>query len=570
MSDIVPVGRTERPSSHPIVRGATLIKDMARLQQIASVAVKHGLGEVLERMNLQDSAIVAILQRGKGKDRPTTTMPERVRLFLEELGPTFVKLGQVLSTRPDLVPKEYVDQLRLLQSDVPAAPFAEVRPDIEAAIGRPFDEVFQSFDEEPVAAASVAQVYRAELVTGEVVAVKALRPGVRRVVEADVGVMELLAGRLESAFAEARALNLSGMVREFERALRRELDLRNEARNLDAFRAMFEGRADIHIPAAHPELTDENVLIMEFIRGQKITEAAKSLPEERRNELVASCFDILFTMVLVERLFHGDLHPGNVMLTDDGAVALLDVGLVGRLSPTMRDQVVDLLLALTQRDWQSVADSFYEMAVRTRPVNLREFAAEVADVLDSTIAGRTVDQLELGSVLAHIGTIGVRFGMRVPSEYAMMIKAVLTVEGLGRDLATGVDPVEAARPYVTAAIKERYGPERLGTEGVRTLLSLSRLAREMPPTLREMVASIEGGRVRLGVDLSSSRDLAPTLTTALAPVTDAVLTTGLLVAGALALSHGEALILGIPAVSLALFTFAGGAAVRLALRLRRK
>jgi ubiquinone biosynthesis protein len=359
------------------------------------------------------------------------------------------------------------------------------------------------------------------------------------------------------------------MVREFERAVRRELDLRNEARSLVRFREMFAGRTDTYIPSVYEELSSADVLVMEFIRGKKITDAARYLPEEQREALVRTCFDILFTMVLRERFFHGDLHPGNVFLTDEGAIALLDLGLVGRLTPTMRDQVVDLLLALTQRDWQAVSEAFFDMAVRTRQVSMREFASEVADVMDASIDGRTLSELEIGAVLGRIGDIGVRFGMRVPSEYAMMIKAILTVEGVGKALAPGVDPVEVARPYVSTAIRERYGPERLTGEGVRALLALSRLARELPPTLREMVSSVEAGRVRLGVDLTTTRELAPILKTALAPVTDAVLVGGLVVAGALSLRFGEAAVAGLPLVSLVLFTLAGLAAIRLALRNRR-
>jgi ubiquinone biosynthesis protein len=392
---------------------------------------------------------------------------------------------------------------------------------------------------------------------------------VRQVVDADIAIMDLLAHRLEAAFAEARALNLSAMVHEFERAMHMELDLRHEARHLARFRTMFEGRPAVKIPRVIPELCTAEVLVMELVHGRKITEAAADLPPERRDDLVRVCFDILFTMVLEERVFHGDLHPGNVFLAEDGAVALLDMGLVGRLSPTMRDQVVDVLVALGQGDWNGVAEAFYEMAVRTRPVALRAFVAEVAEVMDASIAGRTLAELELGSVLGQLGELGVRFGMRVPSEYAMMIKAVLTVEGLGRTLAPTVNPVEAARPYVEAAIRQRYAPERLGSEGLRALLTVTRTARELPHALREVLSSVEGGRARVGVDLQTARDLGPTLRAALSPVTDAVLLAGLDIAGALALRHGEAVAFGIPMVSLVLFGLGAGVLLRLVFRRRR-
>jgi ubiquinone biosynthesis protein len=329
---------------------------------------------------------------------------------------------------------------------------------------------------------------------------------------------------------------------------------------------MFEGRPEVRIPAVIQELSTSEVLVMEFIDGGKITDEAGDLSPERRDELVRVCFDILFTMVLGERVFHGDLHPGNVLLTRDGSVALLDLGLVGTLTPTMRDQVVDVLVALSQGDWNSVAEAFYDVAVRTRAVNMREFSAEVADIMDSSIAGRSLSELELGSVLTRLGDVGVRFGMRVPSEFAMMIKAILTVEGLGKTLAPSVNPVEIVKPYVAGALRARYAPERLGQEGLRALLTVTRVARELPPTLREVISSVEGGRLRVGVDLSTARDLSPSLKTALAPVTDAVLAGGLLIAGAMALPHGDTVLLGLPPVSLVLFSLAGLAIIRLLVR----
>lgn len=557
MSQIVPADRESIRPSSSFLRGAALIKDVGRMQEIISVAVRHGFGEMLGRLNLRDNAIVSMIARDReNPQRSSTAVAERVRLALQELGPTFVKLGQILSTRSDLVPAEYVDQLQRLQDDVEPVEFSAIRGAIEAATEQPIEEVFAELDEVPVAAASVAQVHSARLVDGEEVAVKVLRPGVRQKVRADIGVMSFLARRLEATFAEARALNLSAMVDEFDRAMRHELDLRNEARNLKRFGRMFEGRPDVRIPAIIPELSGADALVMEFIRGDKITDAAERLDRDGRDRFVATCFDVLFTMILKEGLFHGDLHPGNVKLTDDGAVAIYDFGLVGRLTPMMRERVVDLLFALAQRDYQAVTEAFYDMAVRTRSVDLGAFAGEVADLLDHSFSDRKLAEIDLGSMLSRIGTIGVRFGLKVPSEYAMMIKAVLTVEGVGKAIAPEVDPVEAARPYLADAIRDRYSPDRLATAAGRTLLSMSRVVRRLPPAASELLRSIESGRMRFGVDLSTSNQLSVLLRGALSPVTDALLTGGFTVAGAMALSHGEGLIAGIPPVSTALFGLA--------------
>lgn len=558
MSHIVPRERSTPRPSNALMRGATLIKDASRLREIATVAVRHGFGEVLERLNLKDNVVVSILARRDGEEAAALTMPERARLAMQELGPTFVKLGQLLSTRPDIVPLEYIEELKRLQDDVTPLPFEVIRRLVEGSCHRELEEVFSDFNPVPVAAASVAQVHRARLFDGEDVAVKVLRPGVREKVSADVSVMYFLARRLEATFAEARALNLEAMVREFESAIRRELDLENEARNLRRFREMFAGRSDVHIPAVITDWSSRDVLVMEFVEGDKITDAAARLDLEQRDELVRTCFDILYIMVLREGLFHGDLHPGNVKLSSDGAVAIYDLGLVGRLTPLMRDRVVDLLAALSQNDPQLVAESFFEMAVRTQPVDVREFGAAVADLLDSTFADRTLGELDLGGVLGKLGELGVRYGMRVPSEYAMMIKAVLTLEGVGKALAPQVDPMEVARPYVSEVLRQRFSPERLLSEGMRALLAVSRLTRELPPTLQEVMHSVEGGRIRFGVDLSPDFSLGAMLRRAIRPLNDGLLGGGLAIAGALALEHGEALILGLPLVSIVLFA---GAAV---------
>jgi ubiquinone biosynthesis protein len=571
MSQIVPAGESSRSTGNAIVRGAHLIKDASRLRDIVAVAARHGFGEVIERLNFQDNALLAILARSREGERVhAKTTPERVRAALQELGPTFVKMGQVLSTRPDIVPAEYLEQLRHLQDDVEPVPFEEVRATIEAATGRPLPDAFAEIDPTPVAAASVAQVHRGRLYDGEEVAIKVLRPAVRDVVRADIGVMDLLARRLEATFAEARALNIVAMVREFERAMRRELDLRTEARNLKRFRAMFEGRTDVRVPAVISELSSRDVLVMEFVHGERITDAAEKMDAGHREALVRTCFDVLFTMVLREGVFHGDLHPGNVKITADGAVAIYDFGMVGRLSQQMRDRLVDLLVALGQRDDQAVADSFHDMAQRTRPVNMREFSGDVAELLDGAFADRTVSELELGAVLAQLGEIGARHGMRVPAEYAMMIKAALTVEGMGKTLAPEVDPLEIVRPYVTEALRVRYSPDRLGTEAARTLISVSRVVRELPPTIQEMLRAVEGGRARFGVDLTPSRDLGPLLRKALSPMNDAVLAGTFAIAGALALPHGPEVLLGMPAPSALLFALSIGFLGRALFRNRSK
>ncbi|MFH1602631.1 MAG: AarF/ABC1/UbiB kinase family protein, partial [Pseudomonadota bacterium] len=417
-----------------------MIKDIGRLRTIIGVLVKYGFGEVVERLHLEDNIVVSLLAKAP-KDGEKISTAQRLFLICEELGPTFIKFGQILSTRPDLVPAEVAEELSRLQDNVQPMPFAEVRQAVENSLGAPLDERFAAFDSEPLASASIAQVHRARLRTGEDVAVKVRRPGIVEIIDSDLNIIYFLARRLEAMAPEARMFDLSGIVHEFELAIRRECDFVNERRNVERFRRMFAGKEFVHIPQSFADYSSRDVLTLEYVSGVKISEALDKLPGLDRNALAKHAVNIVFDMVLRHGFFHGDLHPGNVFVREDGTIIILDCGMTGRLTPKMRDRAIDVILAVLQRDWSAVAENFYEMVVHERPVNYAAFEADVVDVMERYFVDRTLAEVEVGGFFMELAQGAIRHQLKMPPDYTMMFKALLTMEGVGKRLAPDLDVV---------------------------------------------------------------------------------------------------------------------------------
>ena len=342
----------------------TAIKDVVRLRQIASVLVRHGYGHVVEAWNLQDKAVVGLLVERKAPETDRLSGPERLTRALQDLGPTFVKLGQILSTRPDLVPPEVCKELETLQSSVSPISYDEAREVVETSLGRKLEEGFDGFSIEPLASASIAQVHTAKLIgTDEEVVIKVQRPGIREVIEADLHILYWLARQLEQTVPEAAAFDPVAIIREFDRAISRELSFKYEGNNLQRIARNFESWDTIYIPTLHMELSSDNIMVMERLRAHKITEAAEH--GHYMEPIAQECVRMLFKMAYEDGFFHGDLHPGNLLILEDGRIGLIDFGLVGRMTQTMKDAMADLVLGILTRNDEAVARSLFEMSIRS-------------------------------------------------------------------------------------------------------------------------------------------------------------------------------------------------------------
>ena len=487
--------RTIVHSSRALV---TTAKDAARFREITQVFMSHGFGWVVAQLRLRRE--LQIDHQGEDLGRGALSGPDtgkRLVRALTTLGPTWIKFGQILSTRPDVLPEGIIVELRTLQDDVEAIPFADIDAQLERNLGKEWRANFESFDEEALASASIGQVHEAVLVGGQHVVLKIQRPDIRSKIESDINILHSAAGYLEEAFEEAHIMDIKGMVRGFAKSLAQELDYTVEANNMDRFRRNFADSEDIRIPAYFRELSTDQVLTMEFIEGRKFD--AVIAAGETPDELVTTYFNVAYKMLFVDGFFHGDLHPGNVLLMEDGRLGLLDCGMVGRLSPSRKDKVIDIIHAVINEDLELLARTFFQLAIPQGPVNYSAFEGDAISIAEQYLVGVPLSQIEIGVLFAQLVQGAARHNVRMPTDFTMMFKAILTTEGLAKAIAPNVDPIELARPYITQMITERYSPERLKSQAIRDLLAFSGLARSIPTSIPMLLEDLQANKLKFGV-----------------------------------------------------------------------
>ena len=469
-------------------------KDLARLRQISSVVARHGFGELVERARLRDRLGLRAEELQATPEQKPRSMARRFRELLSELGPTFIKLGQILSTRADLLPKEIIEELTNLQDNVRPMTEAEVRSQIEAGLGRSVAECFESLDPVPLAAASIAQVHRARTRAGEEVVVKVQRPNIRAQIGTDLDLLYYLARLLEAMVEEVGLYSPTGFVEEFDRAIHEELSFENEAQNLRTFAELNCKRTDLAIPKVYDALSSGTVLTMEYLRGTKITQVEDL--EHRKllaRTVVTACFQQLFE----DGVFHGDPHPGNILVLEDGRIGLLDFGLVGRLTPAMKQTLVVLTLAIALKDPDTVARVLYRVGIPDSRTNLIAFRTDIQAVLGKYL-GKSLDQVDAASLLSDLFDLAVRYRIRVPKDYALLSRAAISVEGVLRQLDPQLDVAAIALPSLRRTLLSRFGgfgaSENLEGSLLRGLLRLQEFAQDVPAQLSQVLMDLEGGK----------------------------------------------------------------------------
>lgn len=471
---------------------------MARFREIAGVFVTHGFGWVFAQLKLRRELQPDL--EGFDRTRAALASPDtgkRLVAALTELGPTFVKLGQILSTRSDLLPESIYSELTKLQDDVDTLPFSDVESQLVKTLGEDYRKHFASLDETPLASASIAQVHRATLTDGQEVVLKIQRPGVKPKIESDLGILYAIAGWAEEAIDEARAMDLRGVITDFTKSISQEIDFKIEARNLERFTRNFVDVEHVVFPKVFDELSSTEVLCMEFMPGRKFSEVLDA--GESTDEIIQRYFDGAYKMLFHDGFFHGDLHPGNVLRLEDGRLAIIDCGMVGRLSPMMRDKLIDILWAVINEDLEGVARSFWALSVRQGPVDYQAFERDVVDIAERYIVGLPLSEIQIGTLFAEIVAGATRHQVRMPTDFTMMFKAIITTEGMAKAIAPDLDPVEMARPYIEEMITQRYSPDRIKQQALADFGVLSRMFRNLPNSVPDLIEEIRGGKIAIGV-----------------------------------------------------------------------
>jgi len=472
-------------------------QDLNRLRQIASVVAKHGFGAYLERARLGDLVGRDAAPAGGPLPPADRKTAARFRQMLGELGPTFTKLGQLLSTRPDVLPGTWVEELEALQDDCPPLPLRDVRAAIERGLGHPIEELFATLDDLPLASASIAQVHLATTHAGERVVVKVQRPDIRDRIESDLALLDYLAKLLEAVIEETGVYTPTDVIEEFDRTIHEELDFSNEARNARAMREAAQGRDFIVIPRVHDDLSSATVLTLDYVEGTKLSdvraEAGFDLEQVAKNIIEAS-----FRQLFEDGLFHGDPHPGNILVLPGSTIALLDFGLVGRLTRVQQEALVTLIVAVALKDPDTVARVLNRIGVPDARAPIADFREDIRVILDRYL-GLKLDEIRTATLLRDLLDLALRHKIRIPKEYAVLAKASITIEGIIRRLYPKLDVLEVGLPYAKELLLSKFNPSDASGVLMKSLLKLQGLAEDVPGQLSQILVDLEGGKFRVNV-----------------------------------------------------------------------
>jgi len=526
-------------------------RDMGRLNEIVGVLVRHGFGDTVRRLGLADRLERAghALHWDHAADLARIQPPVQVRLAIEELGPAFVKLGQILAGRADLFGPEWIAEFEKLHSHVPAVAFDVLLPQLREDLGGEPQEVFARFDVAPLAAASIAQVHRAQLKDGTEVVVKIRRPGITEVIEADLRLLGHLAALVEAEMPALKPYRPQLLVRELAKSLRRELDLAAECRHAERIATNMAPLPHIVIPRVHWAHTGARVNVQDYVGG---------IPGNQLEQLTAEAgFDrtllaqrgahAVLKMIVQDGFFHADPHPGNVFYLSGNRIAFIDFGMVGRLSERRREELLQLLLGLVERHPQTVADVLLDWTGDDHGVNLSQLETEIEAFVDQ-YHGTPLAELSLGQMLSDVTAILREHRLGLPSDLALLIKAFITLEGMGRGLDPSFHMATQATPMLRQVVREGYRPKVLATRAWKTLRRTLALAEQLPHDVSRLLRNARRGRVHVGIELAHLKRVGDQIDRAANRLSMALVIAALIIGSSIVMNvKGGPTLFGLPA-----------------------
>ena len=563
-------------------------KHVKRYGQIASLLVRHGRRDIVERAGLQDAlegqptdalraAAAEPSERDADSDSDRAASGEQARLEqraetlandLERLGPTYIKLGQLLSTRVDLLPPEYTTALTRLQDRVEPFPFEEVERIVSSELGVRLSKAFAEFDPEPMAAASLSQVHRAVLRDGRAVAVKVQRPNIRSLIRDDLEALGELAEFLDRHSDRAHRFRLGDVLEQFRRSLLRELDFRNEAQNLETLGSNLQNLERIMVPRPIGDYTTSRVLTMELVRGRKVTALSPlALMEVDRERLSDDLFRAYLQQILVDGFFHADPHPGNVFVTEDGRLALIDLGQTATLPPGLREQLMKMMLAVAEAEADEAADLLLELSQPEADADVAAFRETVTELV-LRAEGRTTGEVALGVVVLELVRIAGQHHISPPSELTMLGKTLFNLDQVGRTLDPDYDPNAAIRRHAAELMEGRMMRSLNLSSLFKTAMETNELVQRMPQRLNRILDLLSRNELTIGVDALDERELISGLEKIANRITLGLVIAALIIGAAMLVRvEGGPQLLGYPALALIFFMAAAIAGIALALKI---
>lgn len=538
------------------------IKNINRIREVIQILLKYGFEDIVSSTPLHKLVPSNMRLKWSRQDRPRLEFSryERLRLAAEDLGPSFVKLAQVLSNRPDILPEALIVELEKLQNDVPPFKFSKAKKIIEGETGQLLEELFSDFDETPIGSASIGQVYKAQLHTGEDVVIKVQRPGVKEVVETDLVILKELAKLTDNYFKKQGITNTMDIVDTFEKVMRKELNYFNESRNLEQFRTVYENYPNLYIPRVYKSLTTEKILILEYIDGCKITDVRQQRAwgiDPR--DTAEKGMDIYLTQFFEYGFFHADPHPGNVLVRKDGVICLIDFGIVGRLMKRDKYAFSGILLSMAQQDPKSMAINLKRLAMEDDIADMKAFEYDLNELIEE-FASLDVAEMNIADFSRELQKIIYNYHLKIPSSAFLILRALVILEGIGKVIHPGFKTFEFVKPYGKKILKEQFSFENIGLEFYYSFLNIYTFFNTFPVEINYLLQKLKKGQLKIQIEHQGHKQLLQTINFTAFRIMMALIISALLIASAIVstapLEKNLSTPGGIPYISLVGFSIA--------------
>ena len=474
--------------------------------------VKYGLTDYVRVLRLDKGISLArgILFRRNSQELRKYTRWERVRMAVEELGPTFIKLGQLLSNRNDVLPEGLLLELEKLQDDCPPIPPKSVRKIVERELGAPVEQLFSKFDWNPVASASIAQVNRARLPNGTLVAIKVQRPGIEPMVNADLAILGQLAALVERYIPSTRLLALSEIVEEFQAKLRIEMNFRRELLYMQKFRNLFASSRDTKVPVGYRNMTTRRVLVMEFIQGERVSDVIQNGEGYNKKLVAVRGARLMLEQVFVHGFFHADPHPGNLMILPGNVVCFLDYGMMGRIRPGEKENLRAMFLGMTNRDAAATAKALIALTRQIGKIDMAELEIRIFDVLDEYLE-LSLEDFDLSALFQDLLKMLRSFKIIVPANLILMMKALVSIQGIGMQLSPGFNLIQFFEPFARRLVVQEFKPRQIAAETYQAATAYRKLIQEFPEDASEIMKLVRDGRLGVRLNVQGLERLRQTL-----------------------------------------------------------
>ncbi len=532
-------------------------QNIVRYREIGEILLKHGFHYIIDKLDLWN--LIPLRKRlfNKG-NKVKLPLEARIRMALEELGPTFIKLGQILSIRPDLIPQDVILELEKLQDEVASIPFDFIKKNIEKELGRSLNEAFKYFSEEPIATASIGQVHLGELHDGRKVVVKVQRPGVANSIKRDLKILMNFASVLEQRVPASSLYDPVGIVEEFTRVLNKELDYGLEGRNTERFRRNFADDKTVYIPKIYWDLTTTHILTMEMVQGVKVSNIEEL--KKKGHDLHKIAYNgarALLKQILVDGFFHADPHPGNILIRDDGSIAFIDFGMVGRLDEELLRELASLFRGIIQRDPDRILSVLDNIGIMPAGVELHGLKYEIIDIVDEYYY-KPISQIDIGRLMNQLATVATSYNIKLPLDFILLGKSILTIEGVGRKLDPEFNISKILEPFMKEFLRSKEYKERVIRATVGDTLGYVEKVLKVPGKIDRLLDKAEKGEIEVNMKIDELKTLISRMDVLANRIILGMITTGLIIGSSLIMQTERApMIWGFPLIGVGGYFLAG-------------